>query len=34
MYYCILGKIGIIVFEIGFGVWVIGGDEWGFVNDK
>ena len=34
MHYRTLGKTGITVSEIGFGAWAIGGDEWGYVNDK
>lgn len=30
----ILGKTGIAVSEIGFGLWAAGGDQWGPINDR
>ena len=30
----ILGKSGIEVTKIGLGLWAIGGDEWGEVDDR
>ncbi|HAF47685.1 MAG TPA: aldo/keto reductase, partial [Anaerolineaceae bacterium] len=30
----ILGKSGIEVTKIGVGLWAIGGDEWGEVDDR
>lgn len=32
MEYRLLGNTGLIVSEIGFGSWAIGGDEWGAVK--
>ncbi|MCQ6373328.1 aldo/keto reductase, partial [Bacillus cereus] len=34
MEYRLLGNTGLIVSEIGFGSWAIGGDEWGAVKDN
>jgi myo-inositol catabolism protein IolS len=33
MEYKLLGNTGLVVSEIGFGSWAIGGDEWGTVKD-
>jgi aryl-alcohol dehydrogenase-like predicted oxidoreductase len=33
MEYKLLGNTGLLVSEIGFGSWAIGGDEWGAVKD-